>query len=96
MQVIAPSHKRFAVLFFLPSCCVSADTGVKNGGSFLVTEKIEKAPNSRYPHYNTISNQQWFPKHQQTPRMAEPNSNRRLKKSSRRGTFHGSNPLNSI
>ena len=61
MQVIAPSHKRFAVLFFLPSCFVSAETGVKNGGSFLVTEKMEKAPNSiritiQHPTNNSFRN----------------------------------------
>ena len=61
-EKITLSHKRFAVLFFLPSCCVSAETGVKNGGSFLlVTEKIEKAPNSihitiQYPTNNGFRN----------------------------------------
>ena len=49
------------VLFFLPSCFVSAETGVKNGGSFLVTEKIEKAPNSihitiQHPTNNSFRN----------------------------------------
>ena len=55
MQVIAPSHKRFAVLFR-----ISWDR-VKKGGSFMVTEKIEKAPNSihitiQHPTNNSFRN----------------------------------------
>ena len=96
MQVIAPSHKRFAVLFFPPSCFVSAETGVKNGGSFSVTEKIEKAPNSihitiQHPTNNGFQNTNKHPEWLSRTKFKSP-----FKKSSRRGTFHGSNPLNSI